>query len=190
MALLYLVRHGTSVEQDMVRGRLPGFPLNEKGKREAALAADFLADRDITAVYSSPLQRAYETAQYIAREKKLNIKMSEQLSEWYTPAWQGKHWNEISKLQLIHYVLRPATLNLGGEMLGEVAERTVNFCKSAALKTGNVVCVSHEGPILACKLKLLGKSLNWLRFESCKTGSVTVIDVTEEGARQLEYFEP
>jgi broad specificity phosphatase PhoE len=190
MALLYLVRHGTSVEQNMIRGKLPGFPLSEKGKREAALAADFLADRDIAAIYSSPLQRTYETAQFIAREKNLNIKLSEQLSEWYTPNWQGKYWNQISRLQILHYMLRPATLNLGGEMLGEVADRMASFCKAAAMKSDGVVCVSHEGPIIAAKLRLMGRSLNWLKFESCKPASVTVLEVTEEGTKQLEYFEP
>jgi broad specificity phosphatase PhoE len=83
MAMLYLVRHGSSVEQGMIRGRLPGYPLSEKGKREAALAADFLADRDITSIFSSPLQRAFETAEIIGKEKSIKPKLSEQLSECF-----------------------------------------------------------------------------------------------------------
>ena len=189
MAILYLVRHGSSVEQDMIRGRLPGFPLSEKGKREAARTADFLADREVTVIFSSPLQRAYETAQFIARDKKLNIKLSEQLSEWYAPAWQGKHWSQLNKLQLLHYALKPTTINLNGETLNDVAARMATFCKTAASK-GNAVCVSHRDCIIAAKLALAGKSLNWLNFERCKPGSVTVLEVGEEASKELEYFEP
>jgi broad specificity phosphatase PhoE len=192
MAMLYLVRHGSSVEQGMIRGRMPGYPLSEKGKRQAAATADWLADRDITAIFSSPLQRAYETAQFIAREKKLNIKLSEQLSEWYAPLWQGKYWGQINKLQLIHYALRPMTLNLNGEMLNDVASRMATFCKNitAPPKQGGFVCVSHRDCIIAAKLALMGKNLNLLNLQQCAPGSVTVLEVTEEGARQLEYFEP
>jgi broad specificity phosphatase PhoE len=190
MAILYLVRHGSSIEQSMIRGRLPGYPLSEKGKREARIAADWLADRDVKAVFSSPLQRAFQTAEMIAGEKVIPVKLSEQLSEWYAPLWQGKRWNEINKLQLLHYAFRPTTINLNGESLGEVAKRVSDFCKTSSLHLGDVVCVSHRDCILAAKLALMGKSLNRLNFERCKPASITVLEVTEEQTRQLEYFEP
>lgn len=190
MAILYLVRHGASIEQGMIRGRMPGYPLSEKGKREAKALADWFADRDVTAVYSSPLQRCYETAQFIAREKKLNVKLSEQLGEWYAPYWQGKHWNEVNKLQLLRYTIRPTTLNLGGERIQEVAERIADFCRTVSKRANGVVCVSHRDPILAGKLALTGKSLNWLNFQRCEPGSITVMDVGEETARQVGYATP
>jgi len=190
MAKLYLVRHGSSVEQGMIRGRLPGYPLSEKGKGEAALAADWLADRNMTSIFTSPLQRAYETAEIIGKEKGIKPKLSEQLGEWYAPAWQGKYWNQISKLQLIRYALRPSTINLNGETLGEVAERMAVFIKNVSTHDGDIVCVSHRDPIIAGKLALMGRNLNGLNFERCKPGSVTVLDMSEEKARQLEYFEP
>ncbi|MEM5814520.1 MAG: histidine phosphatase family protein [Candidatus Aenigmatarchaeota archaeon] len=190
MAKLYLVRHGSSVEQGMIRGRMPGYPLSEKGRREAAIMADWMADRDIAAIFSSPLQRAYETAQYVAREKRLNIKLSEQLSEWHAPLWQGKHWGQLNKLQVLRYALRPATLNLNGETLGEVAERMAAFLRSVAAQGKDAVCVSHRDCIIAGKLMLLGKSLNRLNFGRCKPASVTVLEVGEEAAKEVEYFEP
>jgi len=190
MAMLYLVRHGTSIEQSMIRGRLTGFPLNEKGKRQAAALADFFADRDVTAIYSSPLQRTYETAQAIAREKKLNVKMSEQLNEWYAPLWQGKYWSQIKRLQVLQYALAPTRLNLNGEKLEEVAERMAAFLRTVSTRGTDIVCVSHRDCIIAGKLKLMGKSLNRLNINQCHTGSVTILDVTEEKTRELGYFEP
>jgi broad specificity phosphatase PhoE len=52
------------------------------------------------------------------------------------------------------------------------------------------VCVSHRDCIIAAKLALMGKSLDRLNFNRCKPASVTVLEVGEETAKQLEYFEP
>lgn len=190
MTILYLVRHGSSVEQGMIRGRLPGYPLSEKGKEEAGLAAEFLADRKITHIYSSPLQRAAQTAEIIARSKGLKVKRAEQLNEWYIPEWAGKYFPQISKKELLLYALRPMRLKSEGERLKDVGERISNFCRAVCALRKEVVCVSHRDPILAGKLTLLGRGINWLNFERCKTASVTVLEIKRSGIWQTEYFEP
>jgi len=64
---VYLVRHGRTVlnAQDRLRG-LSDPPLDEIGLAQAEAVATALADRDVAAVYSSPLQRAVRTAEAIA----------------------------------------------------------------------------------------------------------------------------
>src|SRR4028119_1636696 len=66
---LLLVRHGQSTANAMGvwQGQME-FPLSEEGRRQAALAGRALAGADYDAIYSSPLARAYETAEIIARE--------------------------------------------------------------------------------------------------------------------------
>ena len=61
---LHLVRHG-EVEnpRGVIYGRLPGYNLSERGRRQAAAAARRLRDADLAAVWASPLERAQETAQ-------------------------------------------------------------------------------------------------------------------------------
>jgi len=190
MAMLYLMRHGSSVDQKLIRGRLPGYPLSKKGADEARKAAEWLADKEVNAVYSSPLQRAFQTAEIIAKGKKLDVKLSEQINEWYTPRIEGKYWSQVSRKLVLTYVLMPTRADFGAENLADVAARMSRFCRAAALRHRSVVCVSHRDCIMACALALTGKPLNLLNLHRAKPGSVTVLEVGEETAKQVGYFEP
>jgi len=63
---IHLVRHG-DVENPkrLYYGRLPGFPLNERGRGQARAAAEVLSKSPIAVIYSSPQQRAQDTARLI-----------------------------------------------------------------------------------------------------------------------------
>lgn len=80
---LFLVRHGENPAN--VTGefshRVVDYSLNERGRRQAALAASALATQPLAAVYSSPLRRAYETAEAIAAPHRLPIIVLEELRE-------------------------------------------------------------------------------------------------------------
>src|SRR6202044_2340550 len=81
-AIVHLVRHGEVHNPGRILyGRLPGFQLSEAGRLMAKAAADFLADRDITVLKSSPLQRAVETAEPIAAEFGLETEIDDRLIE-------------------------------------------------------------------------------------------------------------
>ena len=190
MPILYLVRHGRSIKQGMIRGRLPGFPLSKTGKEEARLAAEFLADKEVERIFTSPLDRAVQTADIIAKVNGLKFEIAEELNEWDNVEWTGKYFSQISKWQLLVYALRPMKLKVGNESLEEVGTRFANFCKKISKLGNNIVCVSHRDPIIAGKLTLLGRGLNWLNFERCKTGSVTVIKIKHGKVIESEYFEP
>ena len=66
---LLLVRHGQSTAnaQGVWQGQME-FPLSEEGERQAVLAGRALSRTDYDAIYSSPLARAFQTAEIIARE--------------------------------------------------------------------------------------------------------------------------
>ena len=67
MTTVHLLRHGEVHNPDRVLyGRLPGFGLSELGIAQAGLAADFLAQRPIGHLVSSPLERAQQTARPLA----------------------------------------------------------------------------------------------------------------------------
>ena len=68
MPLLLLIRHGENdyVKTGKMAGRLPGVHLNERGQKQAQALGEALKDVPIKAVYSSPLERAMETATPIA----------------------------------------------------------------------------------------------------------------------------
>ena len=75
MPILLLIRHG---ENDYSRtgklaGRLPGVKLNERGRKQAEELGKAFAEIPIAAIYSSPLERALQTAEPIAKARGLNI---------------------------------------------------------------------------------------------------------------------
>ena len=64
---VHLLRHGEVHNPDgILYGRLPGFRLSDLGVAQAEMAAQFLAERDIGYLVSSPLERAQQTAQPLA----------------------------------------------------------------------------------------------------------------------------
>src|SRR5512134_2343480 len=92
MPLLLLIRHGENdyVKTGKMAGRIPGVHLNEKGLKQAQALGEALARVPIKAVYSSPLERAMETAQPIAESHKLTIVQEPDLMDTNIGKWQGR----------------------------------------------------------------------------------------------------
>ena len=68
MTQIYLVRHGqTDFIGKILCGNLPGIHLNEIGLRQAQRTADYLGKQPIKAIYTSPMERACETAAALTR---------------------------------------------------------------------------------------------------------------------------
>lgn len=66
--VVHLMRHGeVHNPEGILYGRLPGYHLSELGRQMADRVAEHLADRDITHVVASPLERAQETAEPIGK---------------------------------------------------------------------------------------------------------------------------
>lgn len=128
---LLLVRHGTTDANVRVPYILQGssidLPLNENGRRQAAQVAGFLADHPIKHVYSSPLQRAAETAGAIAERHGLTVNQIAEITECHVGVWEGKDWGTIAREAPEAYRLfheDPATHPyLGGETYSDVLRR-------------------------------------------------------------------
>ena len=75
MAVFLLIRHGEndSIARDKLAGRKPGVHLNNEGLKQAVRISEILADIPIKAIYSSPLERAMETARPTAELKELPV---------------------------------------------------------------------------------------------------------------------
>ncbi|MEA2498815.1 MAG: hypothetical protein QOH26_1220, partial [Actinomycetota bacterium] len=80
--MVHLVRHG-EVEnpKGVIYGRLPGYHLSERGKLQAAAAAERLEDEAVGVVWASPLERAQETAAAIAERHDVTIVTDDRLIE-------------------------------------------------------------------------------------------------------------
>jgi len=80
MTTIYLVRHGQTAwnKEEVFRG-MADVPLNETGRKEALLTGEYLKAVKVEAIYSSPLSRAVETAETIARNQGKEVLISDGL---------------------------------------------------------------------------------------------------------------
>lgn len=82
ITVVHLVRHGEVHNPDgVLYGRRGGYHLSELGRQMADRVAEHLADRDITHVVASPLERAQETAQPVAKSHGLDLATDGRLIE-------------------------------------------------------------------------------------------------------------
>lgn len=93
---LYLLRHGQT--EWNIEGKIQGktdIPLNETGLHQARCLAEGMREREISAVYSSPLLRAAQTAEILAEEKGLSVSVLPELREVDFGLWEGRSWTEV-----------------------------------------------------------------------------------------------
>ena len=94
---LYLMRHGhVHNPTNILYGRLPGFSLSDLGVQQAEAAAEWLAGKPIKAIYSSPMERAQQTAAIVAeRHVALSPRIDERILEVFTP-YEGRPTEELA----------------------------------------------------------------------------------------------
>lgn len=101
MTLLLLIRHGENdVMQRRLTGRMPGVPLNQKGRQQALGAAAALTHAPLKAVYSSPLQRAMETAEPLAQAHHLPVLPRPALMDVDYGTFQGRSYRQAARTKL------------------------------------------------------------------------------------------
>ena len=99
--LLLLIRHGENdVMYRRLAARLPDVHLNQRGREQAAALAQALTHAPIEAIYSSPLERAVETAQPLADARGLPVEIRSDLIEVNYGSWQGKTYAQLRRTNL------------------------------------------------------------------------------------------
>jgi probable phosphoglycerate mutase len=106
-------------------GRTPGVCLNEKGRLEAQRLAERFRGVTIDAIYSSPLERALETAETVARTMNLEVNKSPAFDEVDFGEWTGRSFDILSSDERWRRFnsVRSATRIPGGESFLEVQTR-------------------------------------------------------------------
>ena len=96
---LYFIRHGQTTwnVEHRLPGQLPGIHLTETGKQQTERLADALTVLPISAVISSPLERARETAEIIAQPRQLPIQFEADLMDINVGQWAGQDHDELNK---------------------------------------------------------------------------------------------
>jgi len=188
MNRLLLIRHAMNDwVGKRVAGWTPGISLNEEGQTQAARLAEWLQSVPLEAIYSSPLERAVETADPIAISHGLDIEIRDSIGESRYGELDGKRIEEIFKSELWEQWLRhPSRTRFpGAETTYEVQVRVV-----AALEQilqdhpeGNIAVVSHADPVRVAVAHFIGLPLDLVGRLWVSPASVTTMRFDEWGPR-------
>ncbi len=157
---VYLVRHGaTEWNHDKRAQGQADIELNDDGRRQAVEAAHALSNIPLTAVASSDLKRARNTARVIAETHGLELIEDPAFREIDQGDWEGLHVDEIKERwpdmwgPARHYSTRP-----NGESPQQVRARSLEGLHRLleAVPDGDVVVVSHGGTIRWLSAEALG----------------------------------
>jgi broad specificity phosphatase PhoE len=192
---VHLVRHG-EVENPggIIYGRLPGYNLSKRGIEQAEEAAEHLADRDIGAVWSSPLERTRETAEMIAGEHGLEVRIDERLIESGSEfQGVGRNIRAFLRSPRLWWSLRSPWRPSWGESFTEIRNRMLEAVTAtlAEAEGREVVLVSHQTPVIVTRLALARRRLPpWISGVPCQTGSVTTVVLDSGEVTGGSYFVP
>ena len=177
---LYLIRHGQSAGN--AEGRFGGHgptPLSELGQKQAYLTAKLLAKEGVSAIYSSDLARAVQTAEPLAQLLKTEIHTSPAFRERHVGVLEGLTFDESKEQHPNdYYALVNRSVNHvinGGESYRHLLRRiTTKLHDMLRHHNGERVAIySHTGAICFLTLHLLGaidrttKTTPWIITSNC-----------------------
>ena len=189
---LILARHG---ETDWNRdNRIQGHSdigLNERGKEQARCLASQLKEEIITAIYTSPLRRAWETALTIAEFHQLPVQVEPDLAELDVGEMDGLTFEQMRNKY--GDILREWVRDAGpvkmpqGESLEELQGRAWAAIQRMLQKhpEGTVIVVSHNFAISTIICQAIGLALCDFRKLGLSVASISMLDLTERGGARL-----
>ncbi|MFC4865065.1 MULTISPECIES: histidine phosphatase family protein [Streptomonospora] len=192
--VVHLLRHGEVHNPDgILYGRLPEFHLSENGTDMAALAAEWFTGRDIAALYTSPLDRAKETARPVADEFGVGVRLDERLIEagntFQGMTLSSRSVRDVQVLRRLYNPFRPSW----GEPYAGIVARMVDVIKVVRKEAWGreAVCVSHQLPIWMARRAAEKKRL-WHRPDrrQCNLASVTSLTFEDQKLVSVGYAEP
>jgi len=178
MTTVLLVRHGqTPSTGKILPGRAKGLHLADAGREQAERAAARIAELPkVDAVYTSPMERARETAAPITAATGVRAKVDRGLNECDFGEWTGASLRSLMKKKEWGTVQRsPSSFRFpGGESFTEMQHRIVTTLDRLreAHPGGTVVCVSHADPIKAALAHALGSHLD--QFQRIVIGTCSI----------------
>ena len=196
LTVVHLLRHGeVHNPAKILYGRLPGYRLSTTGEAMALAAAEWFTGKDVTHLLSSPLERAQQTAQPLAKALGLPVTIDERLIEAGN-AFEGlrvgvgdgvlrapQHWWKLRN------PFRPSW----GEPYVEIAARMLAAVEAArdAARGHEAVLVSHQLPIWTLRLHVEGRRYaHDPRRRQCGLASVTSLTYDGDRFAGLSYAEP
>jgi len=194
--VVHLLRHGeVHNPEGVLYGRLPGFRLSELGEQMAERAAEALADRDVTHVISSPLERAQQTAAPVAARHGLRVSIDDRLIE-ADNVFEGQRVGVgdgvLKNPKAWRHLYNPITPSWGepyAELAGRM--RAAVAAGRAAARGHEAVLVSHQLPVWIARLDAEQRRfVHDPRKRQCALASLTSLTFDDDKLVAITYTEP
>lgn len=191
---ILLIRHGsTDLLGRVLYGRMPGVHLNAEGCRQAQRLAQRLKENyKLAEVVSSPLERALETARFIANAQGLDVSIDEDINEIDFGSWTGRAFSDLlgSDEWKKYNKLRSTANPPEGEFMMEVQTRAWNtveriVAQHEQAEDATVAVVSHGDVVRALLMLLLGMPLDYIHRLEVAPASLSEILVGSAYPRVL-----
>lgn len=171
-------------------GWMEGLHLTEEGRGQAEAAAERLSDIRFKAIYSSPLERCYETADIIAGQHQgLRVKKLRAIGEVDYGRWTDRSMKVLSKTKLWSTVQRfPSQVRFPeGETLRAVQARAVEAVEELVTRhpKQHICCATHADVIKLVVVHYLGAHLDMYQRLLVAPGSITVLGLGEGEPRVI-----
>jgi probable phosphoglycerate mutase len=187
-ATILLIRHAAHVELGRsLSGRRRDVALSKAGLGQAAILADLLGTEPMTAIYSSPRERAWYTARDIAEPHALKVEIADAFDEIDFGLWTGMSFAELEDEPgwADWNTARGSARCPEGESMGEVVDRAVDAIRDIArVHDGQTVAiVTHGDVIRGVVAHYLGLPLDRVISFDVDPASVSRIEVGAQGGR-------
>ncbi|MBN1311871.1 MAG: MSMEG_4193 family putative phosphomutase [Anaerolineae bacterium] len=188
MTLILLIRHAENdyVQSGRLAGWTPDVHLNDQGKQQAEALGQRLAAAKLQGVYSSPLERAVETAQSIVyHHPDLELQIEEDVGEVRYGKWTGQQLKKLARTRLWqvvqHYPSRARFPD--GESIREMQVRAVGAVEQIVEyhPDSTVVVVSHADVIKAVVAYYAGMAIDMFQRIVIAPASISAIAVNKTG---------
>lgn len=188
MTKILLIRHATTnAVGKSLSGRKPGVHLNETGKSQAQYLSEELAKIPVSIIYSSPLERAVETAQPVAASHNIPCVIADDFIEMDFGSWTNSSFDELAndnKFRLFN-TFRSNTRIPNGETMLEAQVRIVTGLQKLCTKHPNqtIAVVSHADLIKSAIMYYAGMHLDMFQRIEISPASVSIVELYDETAR-------
>ncbi|HZV34837.1 MAG TPA: histidine phosphatase family protein, partial [Verrucomicrobiae bacterium] len=186
----YLIRHATNdLVGNAIAGRMPGVSLNRQGQREAEKLAVRLGRKPIQMIFSSPLERAVETAVPLAKRLGLDIQISDGLNEIDFGSWTRQTFEQLAALPGWQRwnSFRSGARAPNGETMLEAQTRIVTEIQRLHFEypEQTMALFSHADTLRAALIYFLGMPLDFIHRIEIAPASVSILLINDFESKVL-----
>ena len=182
LRFIIFLRHGQAVNNTkrLLAGRTPGVQLTENGIKQAERIAQFVKPFNISAIYSSPIERAEKTAAIVAKHNSLEYKVDDRLIELDMGKFTGMPYDQIfekhGNVFLKFYDGELEIAHNGVETFTQVKNRILSMIDHVLKEHNNenILLVTHMDPIKAMISTIMNANANSMFELIIENASLTV----------------